>query len=405
MKKQAVAFLEQPTLTGRKIAQFVGITLAMTLMISPALFFYRGLQSVKNATLVMRQGLDSRVCLGADQKAELAWWKDQAHLWNGRSLRPPEKILKIQTDASNSGWGAVCQTNRTGGLWTPVERTQHINYLELLAAFLAIRTFAKNETRITIHVQMDNMSAMTYINRRGGTHSASLTNLAKECWTWCMDREITLCAEHIPGVRNVIADKESRAQGDRWDWKLNPEIFNKIQQIWGPFQADLFASRNSFQIPRFFSWRPDPLAEATDAFQQMWPNPSFANPPWMLIPRVLSEIRTQQSRLVLIAPVWKAQSWYPVLLTALIDHPRLIPAAESTVVQIHNIPLPFRGHEVQLAAWPLSGIPTEQEAYRRRQQTSSWPHGVQNPNPATTHSFRSGSAGVYNGIEIPFMDL
>jgi hypothetical protein len=72
-------------------------------MISPALFFYRGLQSVKNATLVMRQGLDSILCLEVDQKAELAWWKDQAHQWDTLSLRPQEKILKIKTDASNSG--------------------------------------------------------------------------------------------------------------------------------------------------------------------------------------------------------------------------------------------------------------------------------------------------------------
>ena len=33
------------------------------------------------------------------------------------------------------------------------------------------------------------------------------------------------------------------------------------------FWPTVFASRLTFQIPRFFSWRPDPLAEAVDAFQ------------------------------------------------------------------------------------------------------------------------------------------
>lgn len=33
----------------------------------------------------------------------------------------------------------------------------------------------------------------------------------------------------------------------------------------GPLEVDLFASHLSRQLPRFYSWRPDPEAEATDA--------------------------------------------------------------------------------------------------------------------------------------------
>ena len=50
----------------------------------------------------------------------------------------------------------------------------------------------------------------------------------------------------------------------------------------------------------------------------------FANPPWILIPRILSEVRVQQATVILVAPVWKSQVWYPVLLSLLFDHPRLI---------------------------------------------------------------------------------
>ena len=32
----------------------------------------------------------------------------------------------------------------------------------------------------------------------------------------------------------------------------------------------MFATRLSTQLPRFYSWKPDPLAEATDAFSQQW---------------------------------------------------------------------------------------------------------------------------------------
>ena len=181
-----------------------------------------------------------------------------------------------------------------------------------------------------------------------------------------MERRITLVAEHIPGRLNTVADAESHTIRDHWDWKLNPGIFSRIQQRFGPLQIDLFASRISTQLPRFFSWRPDSQVEATDAFLQSWEGRNYANPPWALIPRVLSQVRTQQADLILVAPVWKSQAWYPVLLSILREYPCLIPSQESTILQVQAIPPPIRGQEVQLAAWPISGNPAKVEAFQRK---------------------------------------
>ena len=66
---------------------------------------------------------------------------------------------------------------------------------------------------------------------------------------------------------------------DRSD-KLDRETFLKIIKRYGPREVDLFASRLTHQCPRYFSWRPDPFAEATDAFLQGWTRlKGFANPP------------------------------------------------------------------------------------------------------------------------------
>ena len=120
---------------------------------------------------------------------------------------------------------------RTGGPWSLEETHYHINYLELLAVYLALQMFVKNKENVTVQMQTDNISAMTYINRRGGTRSPSLTALAKRIWEWCLERAIHLEAEHLPGVLNVIAIEESRVMKDRWDWNLNPTIFNQINKL------------------------------------------------------------------------------------------------------------------------------------------------------------------------------
>ena len=189
--------------------------------------------------------------------------------WQMPLLKGRERVI-IRSDASLLGWGATCEGIQTGGLWSELEKMWHINCLEMQAAALATQTFLKGRTGLSVLLQMDNTTAVAYVNNLGGTVSPQLTTLAKTLWMWALQRDITLTAQHIPGVSNIVADTESRTVRDRTDWKLSPEIFSQINQIFGPLEVDLFASRLTHQLPRYFSWRPDPLAEATDAFRQDW---------------------------------------------------------------------------------------------------------------------------------------
>ena len=133
---------------------------------------------------------------------------------------------------------------------------------------------------------------------------------------WCLLKGISIKAQHLPGILNAVADAESQEMIDCSEWKLNPDIiFKRIEQIWGPVEVDLFASRLTAQYPVYFSWRPDPYVAATDAFLQVWTSlKGFVNPPWNLLGRVLTQTQARQARLILIIPVWKTQPWYPTLL-------------------------------------------------------------------------------------------
>ena len=59
----------------------------------------------------------------------------------------------------------------------PAEKSHHINYVELLAAFLALKSFATNHCTVSILLQMDNIMAIAFINKMGGTHSAALSDM------------------------------------------------------------------------------------------------------------------------------------------------------------------------------------------------------------------------------------
>jgi len=176
-------------------------------------------------------------------------------------LLPHTTDMIIESDASNMGW-----KRGNPDWWNVVKGSHHIKYLELLAAHLAVQCFAKQRCNIVIRLRLDNVMAVTYINKMGGTHSQVLCELAICMWEWSLQRNIFLSAEHLPGKEIMIADEESRSVRDRCDWMLNPWVFDLIQSQIGPCEINLFASRLTWQLPRFFSWRPDLEAEKTDAF-------------------------------------------------------------------------------------------------------------------------------------------
>ena len=146
-------------------------------------------------------------------------------------------------------------------------------------------------------------------NKLGGTHSFVLNSLAHDLWTWCLASHVHLTAQHIPGVTNTLADWESTVFQDSSDWKLNPQVFAALNQIWGPLEIDLFTSRLTRQLPIFVSWKPDPEALGTDAFTLDWSRrKEYAFPPFSLKDRCLRKVQVEQvTELVIVTPVWPAQ--------------------------------------------------------------------------------------------------
>ena len=185
----------------------------------------------------------------------------------------PTPIMTLETDASNSGWGAVCGNSRTFGHWSQEESLLYINCRELLAGAFALKIFADqpHRLRLSVLLRMDNRSAVSYINKMGGTHSRILSSIARDLWEWCFAKNIVIRAEYLPGLANTEADRESRRQEDSSNWMLDREVFQRLNIRWGPLAVDLFASRLNAQLSDFVSWRPDPEAIASDALSLRWP--------------------------------------------------------------------------------------------------------------------------------------
>lgn len=185
-------------------------------------------------------------------------------------------------------------------LWSPQEKTMHINCLELLTTDLAMKAFLEEHCRISVLLQLDNSTAVAYTNNLGD-RSLALTSLAKFLWLWALEQDIVITTQNILGLSNKVAYLELRLERDLSDCMLAREMFQKINQVFGPWKWNCLLAH---QLPRFFSWRPNCLAEAMDEFQQNWKRvKGYANPPWCLIGHILNKIQAQEAQVILVAPV------------------------------------------------------------------------------------------------------
>ena len=52
--------------------------------------------------------------------------------------------------------------------------------------------------------------------------SPQATTLIRDLWIWCLEKNILLSVQHLPGKLNVIANLESKMMRDQSDWMLSP---------------------------------------------------------------------------------------------------------------------------------------------------------------------------------------
>ncbi|MPC55913.1 hypothetical protein E2C01_049858 [Portunus trituberculatus] len=111
-------------------------------------------------------------------------------------------------DASLTGWGAVVGDAKTRGHWAQDE-LDHINCLELKAILLDLQSLCKDSRDTHIRNRSDNTTAIACLDRCDSI-KLSLNTIVKQIFAWAELRSIILSIQHIQGLHNSEADKESR---------------------------------------------------------------------------------------------------------------------------------------------------------------------------------------------------
>ena len=155
-----------------------------------------------------------------------------------------------------------------------------------------------------------NAAAVAHVNKKGGTHSPCLLAITLELWQWCLERNIMISDQHVLGKLNTIFDSESISpfsQGVR----NRPVCLSPIRPA-SPVRPLAFGPRDStrgcvnnglgtLQGLRLSTFQSDPSC-----------------------PKQVSQDKTD---IILVALLWPAQLWWPLLLSLLFEHPIFLPSS------------------------------------------------------------------------------
>ncbi|KAI2646209.1 ORF V: Enzymatic polyprotein [Labeo rohita] len=176
-------------------------------------------------------------------------WKNSQWMERGVPLGMVCRRKVVTTDASNTGWGALCDGKPAFGLWMEAEAGIHINCLEMLAVCRALHFFLPDLKGHHVLVHSDSMTVVSYINHQGGLSSKRLFTLVKDLLEWAQLNLCSLRATHVPGKLNQGADMLPRSSVPSGEWTLHPQVVQKIWEVFGKAEVDLFASEDNSHCP------------------------------------------------------------------------------------------------------------------------------------------------------------
>ena len=310
---KALISISRSHVSSKVLQRFSGLAVSCHLAIPSARFFLRRLYDCQSRTRPT-----SKLSHGA--VADLSWFSRLIKEPGVGRARWPKTLGELTTDASPYGWGGHWQhLLPAAGFFTVAQRNLHINVKKVAAVRFCLLAFGAQllGEEGLLRLRVDSRVAMHVINGFSSRSPALMGELRK-LHAVAKQYRVTLRASWLPSVANVSADALSR-QSDRNDWRISDEAFAALQQRYGPYTVDRFATPLNARCPRFNTKTHAPGTEAVDAFSVGWGGGGENNwvyPPFNLAELVVDKIRADRATATVILPVWGAQQWWAPTVAA-----------------------------------------------------------------------------------------
>ncbi len=136
------------------------------------------------SALANEPGTTERIKVTRDCLHMLTPWRNMTLYRRGVLIGQGIRRKNVTTDASSTGWGALCGGRPAFGTWSEMEKSWHINCLELCAVHLVLECFLPDILHRHVLIRTDSMTVVAFINHQGGVNSRPLLWLARDLLLW-----------------------------------------------------------------------------------------------------------------------------------------------------------------------------------------------------------------------------
>ena len=328
-------------LSARFLASIVGRIISMGLAVGPvSRFMTRSLYAV----LESRQAWCGMLTLSEEARSELEFWSTSLADYKAQPIwQSPSAVRVVYSDASDTGYGGYVVEHghyEAYGQWSLSESQQSSTWRELTAVWRVLQSLEKKFANLCIRWFTDNQNVVRIL--QVGSRQPHLQNIALKIFALSINSHIHLQPEWVLRELNEQADYLSRIV-DFDDWMLNPQVFEQLDALWGPYTVDRFASYDNTQLPRFNSRCWNPGSEAVDAFTVNWQGENnWWCPPIVLIPRVIRHAQICGAQGTLIVPHWPSAPFWPIICPSgdqfeeYVTHVMELPLVEGLFVPVRS---------------------------------------------------------------------
>ncbi len=155
--------------------------------------------------------------------------------------------------------------------------------------------------------QVDAQNLLGVVNR--GSPRLMLNELARGLFWFCLESRMTITVECVPREEDALADELSKLIVPD-DWMLRRELYQQLEDRWGPHLVDLFASNANNQRERFYSLHWCRGSAGVNDFASYWGcGPVWISCPYRLLDRVWRKLRGDGTVATVLVPLWRSSTW------------------------------------------------------------------------------------------------
>ena len=255
--------------------------------------------------------------LGSRERDELGFWEQRLRSLNGYRMRKEDRVRQCASremfsDASDffmagAEFEGLFRKEETSyqTCFGEEERAASSTFRELRAIEEGLEVRGRDLRGSLVRWGCDNWATGVILrvgSMKPHCHEVAL-RIAELTRRWEIELDPFWISREEPQIREV--DKLSK-EVDTSDYKLSREDFRGLEEAFGPFSCDMFASSFSYQLKPFVARVACSQAACVDAFSLDWRGIGymFLHPPVGLVVRVLRYAEQCGAAGLLVVPFW-----------------------------------------------------------------------------------------------------